>query len=91
MVITHIDLILTGKTTLESFSARDQMEMENSVLHREFGYLLRDHEKRKVRKKWKEEFGGVEVDERWKVGSRKDRWMQEMGSNWLGWIGTSRS
>ena len=60
--------------------------MENSVLHREFGYVFNDHSKRKVRKRWREEFGKVEVDERWAVGSYMSRWKREMGRSWIGWI-----
>jgi palmitoyltransferase len=62
---THVQLILTGKTTVESFN---------------------DHNKRKVRKRWREEFGKVEVDERWAVGSYMSRWKREMGRSWIGWI-----
>lgn len=83
---THVQLILTGKTTVESFSGRDQIEMENSRLHAEFGYVFNDHNKRKVRKRWREEFGNVEVDERWAVGSYMSRWKREMGRSWIGWI-----
>jgi len=83
---THVSLILSGKTTVESFNGRDQIEMENSVLHREFGYVFNDHSKRKVRKRWREEFGKVEVDERWAVGSYMSRWKREMGRSWIGWI-----
>jgi palmitoyltransferase len=83
---THVQLILTGKTTVESFSGRDQIEMENSRLHAEFGYVFNDHNKRKVRKRWREEFGKVEVDERWAVGSYMSRWKREMGRSWIGWI-----
>jgi len=83
---THVFLILGGKTTVESFSGRDQIEMENSLLHKEFGYVFNDHNKRKVRKRWREEFGKVEVDERWAVGTYLQRWKREMGSHWIGWI-----
>jgi hypothetical protein len=90
MVVSHLHLVFNGKTTVESYAGRDQAEMENSALHREFGFVLRDHEKRMVRRKWKEEFGGVEVDDRWRFGTWKERWRQEMGNGWLGWIGKSR-
>jgi palmitoyltransferase len=86
MFPTHVALIIGGKTTVESFAGRDQIDVENATLHREFGYVFNDHNKRKVRKRWKEEFGGIEVDERWAVGSYMDRWRQEMGTHWLGWI-----
>lgn len=86
MLPTHVALILSGKTTVESFAGRDQTEMEASVLHREFGFLWKDHNKRKVQRRWKEEFGGVGVDDRWKVGTWKSRWTTEMGAAPLGWI-----
>jgi palmitoyltransferase len=60
--------------------------MENSVLHREFGYVFNDHKKRKVKRRWKDEFGGVEVDQRWAVGSWMERWKMEMGSKPIGWF-----
>jgi palmitoyltransferase len=91
MFPTHVSLILTGMTTLESYAGREQMEMETSVLHREFGYVFNDHKKRQVKRRWKEEFGGVDVDQRWAVGSWMDRWKAEMGSSWLGWFCESGS
>lgn len=86
MFPTHVSLILAGMTTLESYAGREQIEMENSVLHREFGYVFNDHKKRKVKRRWKDEFGGVEVDQRWAVGSWMDRWKMEMGSKPIGWF-----
>lgn len=86
MLLTHIQLILSGRTTVESFAARDQHERENALLQTEYGYFWHNMEKRKVRKKWKEEWGGSPVDGRWRYGTRMDRWKQEMGIAPLGWI-----
>ena len=86
MLTTHVNLILTGKTTVESFAAQDQHHREADVLQREYGYLWHSREKRKVRRKWKEEWGGLPVDARWRFGTARQLWEQEMGSNPLGWI-----
>lgn len=86
MFPAHVNLILTAKSTVESYAGRDQTEMENSVLHREFGFIWNDHNKRKVKRRWKEEYGGVNVDDRWKVGTHHERWTTEMGEYPLGWF-----
>lgn len=86
MFPSHVSLILTAKSTVESYAGRDQVEMENSTLHREFGFIWKDHNKRKVQRRWKEEYGGVNVDDRWKVGSYYERWTMEMGDSPLGWF-----
>ncbi|KAK8847616.1 hypothetical protein IAR55_005475 [Kwoniella newhampshirensis] len=86
MLSTHINLILTGKTTVESFKARDQQEQEDRILQKEYGYFWHNQEKRKVRRRWKEEWGGSPVDARWRHGSSRHMWEQEMGKGWLGWI-----
>ncbi|ODO08533.1 vacuolar protein [Cryptococcus wingfieldii CBS 7118] len=86
MFITHVMLITSGRTTVESYASRDQLERENSLLQKEYGYLWHNLEKRKVRKRWKEEWGGTAVDERWKFGGKMDMWREEMGPGPLGWI-----
>lgn len=86
MLLTHVQLILSGRTTVESFAARDQREREDALLQTEYGYFWHNMEKRKVRKKWKEEWGGSPVDGRWRYGTRMDRWKEEMGISPLGWI-----
>lgn len=86
MLLTHVQLILSGRTTVESFAARDQREREDALLQTEYGYFWHNMEKRKVRKKWKEEWGGSPVDGRWRYGTRMDRWKEEMGIGPLGWI-----
>lgn len=90
MFPSHVNLILTAKSTVESYAGRDQVEMENTVLHREFGFIWNDHNKRKVIRRWKEEYGGVNVDDRWKVGTYHERWTMEMGDSPLGWFRESR-
>ena len=86
MLLSHIHLILTGKSTSESFAARYQQQREADVLQREFGYLWHNMEKRKVKRKWKEEWGGQAVDARWKFGTMRQMWEQEMGKDLLGWM-----
>lgn len=86
MLTTHVHLILTGRSTVESFKGRDQMEQEDRILQLEYGYLWHNKEKRKVKRRWKEEWGGTSVDERWKWGTPGELWKEEMGAGWAGWI-----
>ena len=86
MFPSHVHLIVSGRTTVESYRGRDQVEQEDRVLQMEYGYLWHNQEKRKVRKKWKDEWGGTNVDERWKWGSAGEMWKEEMGDSWIGWI-----
>lgn len=87
MILTsHLYLILTGKTTVESFAGRDQVQRETDVLQREYGYLWHNLEKRKVKLRWKKDWGGLPVDARWKFGTSKQMWEQEMGVSPLGWL-----
>jgi hypothetical protein len=83
---SHVYLVITGKTTVESFRGRDQHEREAEVLQQEFGILWHNFDKRRVRKRWKEEFGGVPVDGRWRFGTAGQMWKQDMGESWWGWI-----
>ncbi|ORX34082.1 DHHC palmitoyltransferase-domain-containing protein [Kockovaella imperatae] len=86
MYSSHVYLIIKGVSTVESYKSRDQREHEDHALQAEFGTLWKNHEKRKVRKRWKEEWGGVEVDARWKWGNSMEMWEQEMGTKWIGWF-----
>ncbi|WRT64556.1 uncharacterized protein IL334_001488 [Kwoniella shivajii] len=86
MFISHVYLILNARTNVESFASRDQHEAESRVLQEEYGYFLHNTERRKVQKKWKEEWGGSNVGSRWAFGSKLELWEQEMGKNRLGWI-----
>ncbi|ORY21741.1 DHHC palmitoyltransferase-domain-containing protein [Naematelia encephala] len=86
MLFTHIHLILTGRSTVESFKGRDQHEQESAILQREFGLIGHYSDKRKVLARWKEEWGGSQVDARWRFGSKVAMWRQEMGLSWAGWI-----
>ncbi|WVQ80221.1 hypothetical protein IAT38_002326 [Cryptococcus sp. DSM 104549] len=83
---SHVELILSARTTVETFRGREQHERENDALQREYGYFWHNMEKRKARKHWKEQWGGSAVDSRWAVGTKRQRWEQEMGKPILGWI-----
>jgi palmitoyltransferase len=86
MLLTHVYLIMTGRTTVESFKGRDQDEQEALVLQLEYGHLWHNQQKRKVKRRWEEEWGGVPVDARWRWGSAGQLWMEEMGKTRLGWL-----
>ncbi|WWC68170.1 uncharacterized protein I206_102093 [Kwoniella pini CBS 10737] len=86
MCLSHVHLIVTGRTTVESFASRDQHEAESRILQQEYGYFFHNNERRKVQKKWKEEWGNTPVDARWVFGTKLEMWEQEMGKSRLGWI-----
>ncbi|OCF58567.1 hypothetical protein L486_03054 [Kwoniella mangroviensis CBS 10435] len=86
MCAAHINLIVTGRTTVESYSRRDQHDAESRILQQEYGYFFHNSERRKVQKKWREEWGNTPVDARWVFGTKRELWEQEMGKSPLGWI-----
>ncbi len=87
MLPTHIYLILIGRSTIESFQTGDQQSMEEAALKQEFNNpVCPTKDVRAVRKEWKEEYGGVAVNDRWRVGRATDRWRREMGKSPVGWI-----
>jgi palmitoyltransferase len=79
-------LILTGKSTVEAFSGRDQQDRESRHLNVLYGFWSNQKEKKLVRKKWQEEYGGTSVDERWRTGGAMGLWKREMGEKWYEWI-----
>lgn len=83
---SHVYLIITGKSTVESFSGQDQSQHESRYLQAQLGFWTGSRDATKVKKKWKAEWGGSEVDERWRVGGAMTLWRQEMGKQWYGWI-----
>ncbi|WVR04816.1 hypothetical protein IAU60_001828 [Kwoniella sp. DSM 27419] len=86
MFATHVQLILTGRTTVESFAARDQQEAEDRVLQEHYGYFFHQQARRKVKKRWREEWGDSPVDGRWRWGTKGQLWRQEMGMAPLAWL-----
>ena len=86
MYCSHIYLIIKGLSTVESYKGRDQKEHENAALSAAYGAWLHNQEKTKVRRYWKEQWGGVEIDERWRWGGWRQMWEGEMGASWVGWI-----
>lgn len=86
MLPTHIMLVIGGKTTLESFESGTQQRAEAAALKSEFPALCPVRDIRRVRRQWDEEFGGVQCNDRWAFGRRRDMWRQEMGDRFYGWI-----
>ncbi|WWD00834.1 hypothetical protein V866_007772 [Kwoniella sp. B9012] len=86
MCATHVNFIVTGRTTVESYSRRDQHDAESRILQQEYGYFFHNSERRKVQKRWREEWGNTPVDARWVFGTKRELWEQEMGKDPLGWI-----
>lgn len=83
---SHVHLFLTGRTTIESFGGRDQVEEEDRILQLEYGILWHNQEKRRVKRRWKAEYGGVSVDERWRSGTKRELWQIRMGRSWIEWL-----
>lgn len=86
MYATHVYLIITGKSTVESFSGQDQSQHESRYLQTQLGFWTGSRDAKKAKRKWKEEWGGSNVDERWRVGGALNLWKREMGVKWYEWI-----
>jgi hypothetical protein len=86
---SHVYLIMTGKTTVESFAAQDQGQHESRYLQSHLGWMG-SREASKAKKMWRREWGGSSIDERWRVGGAFVLWKQEMGAHWYEWICKSR-
>jgi hypothetical protein len=89
MLIQHFYLIVTGKSTVEAFAGRDQVERETRHLNVVFGFWSHNKEKRLVKDQWEDEFGHTAVDDRWRAGTMMSLWRTEMGPKWYHWICTS--
>ncbi|KXN92539.1 putative palmitoyltransferase ZDHHC20 [Leucoagaricus sp. SymC.cos] len=83
---SHIILILRGQTTVESMTIHSTKEREAAALTREFG-ICGFAEKREAKRQWNEEWGDLDSEGNlWWTGSKKQGWIDVMGSNPLGWI-----
>ncbi|KAL1413277.1 hypothetical protein Q8F55_001032 [Vanrija albida] len=83
---THIVLILSGKSTIESFQESGQRQRENAALAEHFAGSCNIRERRAVLKQWESEWGGVNATDRWVFGTKSELWEREMGDKWIGWI-----
>lgn len=86
MFAQHAYLILTGKSTVEAFSGQDQSQQEERVLRQQLGFWSNSVDGHKVKRIWREEWGGTNVDERWRTGGAMALWKREMGEQWYEWI-----
>ncbi|TXT16080.1 hypothetical protein VHUM_00583 [Vanrija humicola] len=82
---THIHLILSGKSTIESFQESAQRRRENHALAEQLG-PCNVKGRRAVLKQWDTEWGGVDISDRWVFGTKSQLWKREMGDNWIRWI-----
>lgn len=83
---THVTLILSGKSTIESFQDNGQRQRENAALAEHLGGTCNVRERRGVIKQWDAEWGGVNPTDRWVFGTKSQMWKREMGDKWIGWI-----
>ncbi|WOO76972.1 uncharacterized protein LOC62_01G000578 [Vanrija pseudolonga] len=83
---THVVLILSGKSTIESFQDNGQRQRENAALAEHLGGNCNVRERRGVIKQWDAEWGGVNPTDRWAFGTKSQMWKREMGDKWIGWI-----
>ena len=87
MLLSHIQLISIGMTTIESFSLRSQLDRERAFLTRQFG-VCGWMRKRRAMKDWGREWGDLKNEgNRWFVGpSGFDEWKRVMGDSPVSWI-----
>ena len=87
MLLSHIQLISIGMTTIESFSLRSQLDKERAMLSSQFGVCAWG-KKRRTMKTWTREWGDLKTEgNRWYIGpGAYDEWKRVMGDNPLWWI-----
>ncbi|KAG7529039.1 hypothetical protein FFLO_05801 [Filobasidium floriforme] len=87
MLLSHMQLIAVGMTTIESFSMRSQLDRERAFLTRQFG-VCGWTRKRKAMKTWGREWGDLKDEgNRWFLGPGPyDEWKRVMGDSPVGWI-----
>ena len=87
MLLSHMQLISIGMTTIESFSLRSQLDKERAMLSSQFGVCAWG-KKRRTMKTWTREWGDLKTEgNRWYIGpGAYDEWKRVMGDNPLWWI-----
>jgi len=83
---SHVLLLMKGQTTVESMIIHGTKERESAALRKEYG-LFAWRTMRETRRRWNEEWGDLDTEGNiWWTGSRKQGWIDVMGTNPLGWI-----
>lgn len=86
LVVTHVNLILNGQTTVENVQIMSMKGRENRTLAKGFD-CWEFSAKRKKLKEWDREWGrpGAEGHIWWR-GNAHEHWIDVMGDWWPGWI-----
>ncbi|KAF8970663.1 DHHC palmitoyltransferase-domain-containing protein [Flammula alnicola] len=86
LVISHVNLILRGQTTVESMQIHSMKEREADTLARGFKWWEFGAKRRKERE-WDKEWGALNSEGNiWWRGNTHEEWTDVMGKWWLGWI-----
>ncbi|KAI0354250.1 zf-DHHC-domain-containing protein [Trametes cingulata] len=92
LLATHVDLICSGQSTVESLSVRRMREREDRVLKRLHAWWD-VKSRRKTRKEWDEEWGRVGKEGHpWWLGSARRNWEATMGDRvWMWFLPIGKS
>ncbi|KAF5329456.1 hypothetical protein D9619_009102 [Psilocybe cf. subviscida] len=86
LLASHIGLILTAQTTVESMKIRSMKEREDHVLANVYN-LWEVRAKKRKRAEWDREWGALRTEGNiWWRGNAHEEWTDVMGKSWLGWI-----
>ncbi|KAF8816885.1 zf-DHHC-domain-containing protein [Phlegmacium glaucopus] len=86
LVITHVQMILTGMTTVETLQMQTMQMREKRLLGKVYAWWEFGAKTRKLRE-WDEDWGALSTEGNiWWRGDQHAEWTDVMGSWWLGWI-----
>ncbi|KAF8147669.1 DHHC palmitoyltransferase-domain-containing protein [Crassisporium funariophilum] len=86
LIMSHVNMILKGQTTVETMQIQTMKEREARSLAKAFGWW-EFGEKKRLRRQWDEEWGRLDLEGNiWWRGSRHAEWTDVMGDWWAGWI-----
>jgi palmitoyltransferase len=86
MTLSHIAMVCSAMTTIESYSIRDQRDRESHLLAQKYGFF-KCRTKTRTLRRWNYEYGDLKTEgNRWYVGGPMREWKLLMGDAPLGWI-----
>ncbi|KAG6811505.1 hypothetical protein H0H92_007107 [Tricholoma furcatifolium] len=86
MVFTHVRLIWSGLTTVESIQGTQMRQREERAMNEVIGYWAFGAKRRKVRS-YDEEWGRIGLEGNiWWLGNGGEEWVSVMGTNVWGWF-----
>lgn len=82
----HTRLLMLNMTTIEEMGLHRQMDRENHMLNREFGFMGW-REKRRTKARWNKEWGKLGTEANlWWLGSSRANFVSVMGESKWGWF-----